>query len=213
MKSSNLPQARWPGQGSDVFPLLIALQYLLGSRRALFFDATMLLDPPHSILCIYHSWYVKDANRRGLATRTAVVSAVAAKTRLPAPTEPSSATSPRGRRASRSAREMSRPFICWSTAWSSSGSSAACFAEGSSITPFDCRIRRVHRLPAVPIPLHPFDLADRHHRNRCPGDRPHRKRVPAAAIEASARTANLAHPPNWGRRPARITRTMLRPRR
>src|SRR5207249_7381596 len=55
VESSDLPQALRSRESSNILPLLVAFQDLLRGRRALFVNATMLLDMPHAILCICYS--------------------------------------------------------------------------------------------------------------------------------------------------------------
>ena len=63
MKSGNLPQTRRTRNHGYVLPFLVALQNLPRQRGALFVNAPMLEDSPHTILCISCLLYVDTAIR------------------------------------------------------------------------------------------------------------------------------------------------------
>ena len=58
-EASNQTKPRWSGKHSDVLPLFIPLEDLPRRRIELPVDAAVLLDAPHTVLCLYHIWYVK----------------------------------------------------------------------------------------------------------------------------------------------------------
>src|SRR4029079_5521842 len=64
VEALNDAQPGRPGKHRDVLPFLVALENLTWRRAKLLVDATMLLDAPHTTLCLCHIWYVKV--RRGL---------------------------------------------------------------------------------------------------------------------------------------------------
>ena len=54
-------QTLWPRKSGNVFPFLVTLQNLdRNGTGKLLVDTTVLFDLPHTVLCIYHEWYVKD---------------------------------------------------------------------------------------------------------------------------------------------------------
>ena len=59
VKASDQTKAGWPGQHSDVLPLLVSLQYLARNGVELLVNATVFLNAPHSLFWLYYIWYVK----------------------------------------------------------------------------------------------------------------------------------------------------------
>jgi hypothetical protein len=59
-ESRDQTKAWWPGNHGDVLPLLVAFEDFPWRCRELLIDAAVFLNVPHTILCLYYLWHVKE---------------------------------------------------------------------------------------------------------------------------------------------------------